>query len=236
MEQKYQIDWKRTVHLFKVGIFASLMVLAGDMLLGWGVCDPKATGLPPMLSRYLSVSDDRIYASALLGLIGIPIECLCWFAIYRVIRAYSEKDAHAYRSGIIGCLAFGGCGAHVPCCMAAWLLKRFYTGDTQVLLEKFGSWLIWFLLPATGIFMIFFFLTIIVQLKAFLKGHSPFPGWCAIFSLSFGFLFVILMRMIGDYAFANALATGWISIGNLWMNAGLLIMSEKEMARCSGIR
>ena len=72
------------------------------MLLGWGVSDPSVAELPVMFTRYLSVSDGRIFASALLGLIGIPVECLCWFAIYRMIKPYSEKGAHAYRAGIIG--------------------------------------------------------------------------------------------------------------------------------------
>ena len=77
MNDHQSLDWNRIRHLLKVGIFAALMVLAGDMLLGWGVSDPAVTELPAMLTRYLSVSDGRIYASALLGLIGIPIECLC---------------------------------------------------------------------------------------------------------------------------------------------------------------
>ena len=83
------INWPRIQHLLKLGILASLMVLTGDMLLGWGVSDPSVTELPAMLTRYLSVSDGRIFASALLGLIGIPVECLCWFAIYRMIALAS---------------------------------------------------------------------------------------------------------------------------------------------------
>ena len=63
-------DWPRIRHLLKLGILASLMVLTGDMLLGWGVSDPSVTELAAMFTRYLSVSDGRIFASALLGLIG----------------------------------------------------------------------------------------------------------------------------------------------------------------------
>ena len=122
-------DWPRIEHLLKVGIFAAVLVLIGDMLLGWGTSDPNVTELPPIFSRYLSVPDGRIFASALLGLIGIPIECLCWFAVYRMIQPYSEKDAHAFRAGIIGCLAFGGCGVHVPCCMAVYLIRHLYADD-----------------------------------------------------------------------------------------------------------
>jgi hypothetical protein len=47
------------------------------------------------------------------------------------------------------------------------------------------------------------------------------------FSVLFGFIFAVLMKTIGNYGLTNALATGWISIGNLWMMSGLLIASEK---------
>ena len=223
------LDWGRIRHLLKIGIFAALMVLAGDMLLGWGVADPSVTELRPMFTRYLSVPDGRIFASALLGLIGIPIECLCWFAVYRIIKPYSEKDAHAYRAGILGCLAFGGCGVHVPCCMAVYLVKRFYSDHPAIVSQEILRWIGWFLIPATLIFAVFFFLTAIVQIKAFLSGHTPLPRRCWVFSVLFGFLWVLLMRVIGDYGITNALATGWISIGNLWMMGGHLA-ATKHMA------
>ena len=221
------LDWPRIRHLLKLGIFASLMVLAGDMLLGWGVSDPTVTEVPALFTRYLTVSDGRIYASALLGLAGIPIECLCWFAIYRMIQPYSEKDAHAYRAGVIGCLAFGGCGVHVPCCMAVYLLKRFYAYDPATALQETGQFIGWFLLPATIIFVVFFLLAAITEIRAFKRGHTPLPRWCWVFSVLFGFLFAALMKLFGDFGLTNALATGWISIGNLWMMGGLLLASRR---------
>ena len=220
-------DWPRIRHLLKLGILASLTVLAGDMLLGWGVSDPAVTELPAMFSRYLSVSDSRIFASALLGLIGIPVECLCWFAIYRMIKPCSGKDAHAYRAGIIGCLAFGGCGVHVPCCAAVWLLKHFYADDPSTAMQETLRFLGWFLLPATVIFLVFFLLAAVVQIRSFSKGHTPLPRWCWVFSVLFGFVVAVVMRTIGNHGLTNALATGWISIGNLWMMSGLLIASKK---------
>ena len=225
------VDWPRIIHLLKLGIFASLLVLAGDMLLGWGVSDPNVKELPATLTKYLSVSDGRIYASALLGLIGIPVECLCWFAILRMIKPYSKRDAHAYRAGIIGCLAFGGCGVHVPCCMAVWLIKRFYANDSATVSQEALRWLGWFLLPATVIFVIFFFLTAIVQIRAFAKGRTPLPRWCWVFSVLFGLVWAALMRLLGDHSLTNALATGWISVGNLWMMGGLLIEAKKMQRR-----
>ena len=203
---KNALDWPRIRHLLKLGVFNSLTVLAGDMLLGWGMTDPAVTEIPALFTRYLSVSDGRIFASALLGLVGIPIECLCWFAIYRMIKPFSEQDAHAYRAGIIGCLAFGGCGVHVPCCMAVYLLKRFYTEDPATALRETGRFIGWFLLPATVIFLVFFLLAAAVQIKAFAKGHTPLPKRCWVLSVLFGLLFGALMKLIGNFG----LLTLWI--------------------------
>ena len=224
---KNMLDWQRIRHLLKLGVVASLMVLTGDMLLGWGVSDSNVTEIPALFTKYLLVSDGRIIASALLGLIGIPVECLCWFAVYRMIKSYSEKDAHAYRAGIIGCLAFGGCGVHVPCCMAVYLMKHFYADNPATVMQETWRFIGWFLLPATGIFIVFFLLAAVVQIKAFRSGHTPLPRRCWMFSVLFGFIFAVLMKTIGNYGLTNALATGWISIGNLWMMSGLLIASEK---------
>ena len=222
------LDWPRVKHLLKLGMFAALLVLLGDMLLGWGVSDPKVSELPAMFTRYLSVSDGRIFASALLGLIGIPLECLCWFAIYRLIQPYSQRDAHAFRAGVIGCLAFGGCGVHVPCCMAVYLLKHFYAEDPSTVVRQLTPWLAWFLLPATVIFAVFFFLAAIVQIRAFRAGHTPLPRKCWVFSLLFGLIWVAAMRLLGDHSLTNALATGWISAGNLWMMGGLLVTIQRR--------
>ena len=39
-------DWDRIAHLFKIGIFASLLALiGGDMVLGWGTADMSLTGM-----------------------------------------------------------------------------------------------------------------------------------------------------------------------------------------------
>ena len=71
-----QLDWPRIRHLFRLGLFAALTTLIGDLLLGWGVENETLAGLPRMLSAY-AASDGRILASALLGLFGLTLEGLC---------------------------------------------------------------------------------------------------------------------------------------------------------------
>lgn len=118
----HEFEKDRIAHLFKIGIIAAVMVLIGDMILGWGTADVSLSGMDQYFSRYLTVSDARIVWSAVLGLIGIPLECLSYFGIYRCIAVKSEKYAHRYRSGILGMLAFGAF-VHVVCCASVYLYK-----------------------------------------------------------------------------------------------------------------
>ncbi len=218
------LDWKRIRKLLKIGIFAALMVLVGDMLLGWGVTDESKNGIEQFFSRYLSVSDSRIFWSAMLGLIGIPLEGLCYFGIYRMIAPYFPKLAHAFRLGIFGVLIFGGAGVHVPCCAAVYFYRKMNELSPEVIAEtlKFAEY---FLIPATVIFFVFFIIMAASQIKAFASGNTPLPKWCWIFSVVFGIVLIIPLKLFNT-ELSNALATGWISLGNLWMFGGLLAVSR----------
>ena len=220
------LDWKRIRHLFKLGIIAAITVLVGDMLLGWGTADAGLAGAESYFSRYLSVSDSRIFWSALLGLIGIPVETMSYFGIYRLIASRSPKQAHAYRAGLIGMLTFGAL-VHVICCVAVYYFKKMNAvtpGSAAADAVRFASY---FLLPATVMFAAFFFITAGVQIAAFAGNNTPYPKWCLIFNGLSGFVVIAIMKLIGNYPLSNALSTGWISLGSIFMLSGLLIMSKK---------
>ena len=119
------LDWPRIRHLFKIGIFAGLVALSADIVLGWGVMQEGISGMDGYFSRYLTVSDGRVFASSLLGMIGIPIECLSYFGIYRLMADSSPKHAHAYRVGLFGMLIFGAL-THVMCCAAVFYYRQMY--------------------------------------------------------------------------------------------------------------
>ena len=68
------LDVPRINKLLTIGLFASLLHFAGDMILGWGTEDETLTGIFRMLSAYISTSDGGIFASALLGLFGMVLE------------------------------------------------------------------------------------------------------------------------------------------------------------------
>lgn len=59
------LDWPRIRHLFKIGIFAGLVALSADILLG--VAQEGISGMDGYFSRYLTVSDDAFLHRPCLG-------------------------------------------------------------------------------------------------------------------------------------------------------------------------
>ena len=223
------LDKERIAHLFKLGIITSLVALSADMILGWGIADESLTGLNQYFSRYLTVSDTRIVLSAVIGMIGITVESLCYFGVYRLIASRSAKLAHAYRAGLIGMIAFGPF-THVMCCASIYHLNALNKFDPSKAADGAVKFILCFLLPVTAVFFPFFLTVAIVQFKAFLKNETPYPKFCCIFSILSGLPVVLLIKLIGNYPAVYAISTGWISIGSLITFTGLLInMKKAEM-------
>lgn len=235
LAEKYRNpDWDRIAHLFKIGILASLLALiGGDMLLGWGTADMSLSGMEQYFSRFLTVSDIRIFLSGLLGMIGITLETMCFFGVYRIIASVSESYAHVYRAGLIGMLAFGSF-CHVMCCATIYYHNALYRIDPGISIEETMKFAKYFLLPVSEIFFVFFLVMNIVQIMAFAKGKTPYPKWCWVFTMLIGFADIVAMRLAGNRPWAYAISTGWLSIGSLVTFTGLLINMPKK--RSGGMR
>lgn len=216
------LDVPRINKLLTIGLFASLLHFAGDMILGWGTEDETLTGIFRMLSAYISTPDGGIFASALLGLFGMVLEGLAFFGIYRMTAPYSQKYAHSLRTGILGYLMFGACGFHVPTCALVYMTKH---GISEELIIRFAAY---FVLPGFVMFWIFFLILNVTQIKAFAKGMTPCPKWGWIFSLPVGMLIAMLPSVLGNLPLVNALSCAWIAFGNVWMFGGLLVLMKKE--------
>ena len=217
------LDLKRIRKLMYIGLFAALLTLVGDMLLGYGMSNPNLIGLEGYLSKYDNLSDTRIFLSAFFGLIGIPLDCLSYFSVYRLIACKDESLAHKYRSGIFGTLIFGACGVHVPCLACVFVYKYFkqYLPDQALEISiKFGTY---FLLPAMIIFMISFFYLQFIQIKAFISKKTPYPKWCFVFNIIVGMIIAIIPARIIETPITNAISAGWINVGIIWMYMGLLM-------------
>nr|WP_294531053.1 DUF6796 family protein [uncultured Blautia sp.] len=223
-----QLDWPRIRKLLLIGLFAGCMVFIGDWILGYGVKDPTLTGLEGKLSTYTGKTDSTYFWSALLGLFGIVLEGLSYFGIYRLMAEKSPAHAHKLRTGIIGYIAFGACGVHVPCIMIAWLYNYLMQKAPALAYECSLKFAKYFFLPSTILFLIFCVYLIAVQILAFAKGMTPYPKWCWIFNIGFGMVVTMAVATpFRGYHWGNALAAAWISVGNIWQFAGLLIMMKK---------
>lgn len=216
-----KLDFPRIKKLLSIGVFASIMHLIADFILGWGVKDESKKGLLKMISAYTKTSDKGIFIAAILGLFGMVLEGLSLFGIYRLMAEKSEKCAHNYRSGILGYLMFGACGFHVPMCGLTFLIKHDVDPTLVVKYSKY------FILPAIILFTIFFLILSITQIIAFLKEYTPYPKCAWIFSMPIGMLIALVIGVTGNHPFMNAMFCAWIAFGSLWMFGGLLLMLRK---------
>ena len=224
---KNSLDWDRTAHLFKLGIIAAVIALiGGDMLLGWGTVDESLSGMEQYFSRYAVVSDLRVFWAALLGFIAITIETMCFFGTYRLIDSVSHKTAHIYRAGLIGMLVSGPL-CHILCCADIYHFNAVNRINHEYAIDEALRFAKMFLVPVTVIFLIYFILMYVVQIWAFLKGKTPYPRWCWIFCMLTGVVDIIIMKIIGNHAWAYALSTGWLSFGCIVTFSGLLINMNK---------
>lgn len=222
-----EINWKRVRLFLGIGIAAAIMVLAGDMILGWGrTFAAQSAGLETLFNKYRTVSTGRAVLSAVLGVIGIPVEGICYLAIYRLIAAGSKSQANLFRVGMVGCIALGG-AVHVLCCATVYVYGKMYTIEPETAFWECLQFGVFFLLPTLILFLVFFGIVICSQAWAFYKEMTPYPKWCAVFTVAFGLIFLTVMKLLGGAPIFEALAAGWISVGNIWMFGGLLAMSKK---------
>ena len=80
-----QLDWPRIRKLLSIGLFAAILTLIGDMMIGWGIQDETQSGLIRMFSAYRHAENSTLFAAALLGMFGIFLEGLSYFGIYHLM-------------------------------------------------------------------------------------------------------------------------------------------------------
>ena len=124
---------------------------------------------------------------------------------------------------------FGACGFHVPTCALVFLGKQGLPEET---LARFA---LYFLLPATALFWVFFLLLAVTQIAAFAKGRTPYPRWCWVFSPLVGGLAAQALGFLGNLSALNAIACAWLAVGCLWMFGGLLILAKSAERRSNSL-
>ena len=146
----------------------------------------------------------------------------------RKLSIYDDiSDTRIFWSALCGLI---GITAEEIGCLATVFVNRYMMQtdpeNALAMTIKFGSF---FLLPGIIIFLLFFILQSGAHIYAFIKGLTPYPKWCFLFCVPVGMLLSVLIGKIGNYNITNAIRCAWISIGNLFMFLGLLIMEKSSV-------
>ena len=123
-----QLRLPRIRKLLSIGLFASVLYVAGDMILGWGVEDESLTGIAGIHGD----SRRRHFCRGAVGNVrnGAGGTFALRYLLDDRTAPYSPKYAHSYRAGIFGYLMFGACGFHVPTCALVFLTKHGLADET----------------------------------------------------------------------------------------------------------
>ena len=120
-------------------------------------------------------------------------------------------------------LALGGGAVHLPCGVFMWIYKSVTEAAGQAAgYEIAWKYLLYFLLPPTLVFTVFFFIGSVIQFIAFIRGFTPFPRWYCVFNLVIAKIVFNGIRQLGNTALINGIATSNMSLGTIVMFAALL--------------
>lgn len=218
------LDRARIKKLLAIGLFASVLTGIGDFLLGYAKEIPTSTLATSFLSGAPNLTDGQMIAGGLLGFLGIFLEGLAFFAIYRLMADVAPKYAHIYRAGIFGYIWLAPVGTHMNIGILSLVYKYLLSLD-EATANLVADRLFWgFSQPIYVLLIIFWVPMIVVQFKAFDKGYTPYPRSAKWYNLIVGAIpaLVISMLLGSGNALGAGIGTMFLSFGNAFMFGGLL--------------
>lgn len=212
----------------RIGIFGAVLTLIGDLLIGAAKFPDGANMIEGYFAIALSMPAWRPILGGMIGFLGICLEFFGMMAICPLIQKNMPKGGSFYKLSAYVYLAVAGGTVHLPCGTFMWIYKAV----TEVAGQEAGydiafHYLLYFLIPVTAIFAIFFFGSSIVQFIAFASGKTPFPKWYCVFNLVIGTVLINSLRKLGNTALVNGIGTSNKSIGAIIMFTAFLLGWEK---------
>ena len=206
---------------FILGLIASLITFSGDMLLGYiQVENPEKS----LMNFSLTLPLSRILWGGFLGVIGIPLQSIGYWQIYKLMKEGSETLSKLYKVGIWGWLVMAACGVHLNCAVVMLIYKQLYPTDATLAHEVATTFANSVLVPCYYIFIVFFLLMNITQFIAFIRKKTIYPRVVALFNIFIGIVVIyIIVSLLPDSALRNGIKTSAISLGNALMFIGLLL-------------
>ncbi len=226
----HNLDRPRIKKLLTIGLVASIMTGIGDFLVGYGD-GATGTGLAEVImSSALYLSDAQLIWGGLLGAVGLFLESLAFFAIYRLMADAAPKYAHIYRASIFGYIWLAPVGCHMNVGLLNYAYKNLLMLDAETAARAAKVMIYAFYVPLWILLIAFWLPGLIVQFKAFAKGYTPYPKYAKWFHLFIGMIPALVLSVIlGPHkALGAGIGTMFLSFGNAWMFGGLLAAMPKQ--------
>ena len=226
----HNLDRARIRKLLIIGLAASIMTGIGDFLLGYGD-ETAGTGLAEMImSSAPNLSDAQLIWGGLLGAVGLFLEGLAFFAIYRLMADAAPKYAHIYRASIFGYIWLAPVGCHMNVGLLNYAYKNLLMLNAETAARAARAMIYAFCMPLWIILIALWLPGLIAQFKAFAKGYTPYPKYAKWFHLFIGMIPALVLSVIlGPHkALGAGIGTMFLSLGNAFTFGGLLLTLPSE--------
>lgn len=216
--------------LLLIGLLGAALTLMGDLLIGY-VKFPEGAGmLESYFAAALALPVWRPILGGMIGFLGISLEFFGLMTVYPLLKQNMPRGAAFYKLSMYVYLAIAGGAVHLPCGVFMWLYHTAAEAAGQaVAYELAFHYILYFLLPVSMVFYVFFAGSSIVQFIAIIKGLTPLPKWYAVFNLLIVSAAFNVFRLAGNDALINGLATSNKSIGVIILFIALYIGFGKHI-------
>lgn len=218
------MDREKAERYLKTGLFGAFLALIGDMLIGAAKFPEGADLIEGYCAIALEMPAWRPVLGGLIGFAGICLEFPALMTVCPLIREKMPRGGRFYRLAMYVYLAAGGGAVHLPCGASMWIWKTVSGAAGQEAGRDIAvKCMLYFLLPVTAMFSVFFIGANIVQFIAFCKGRTPFPKWYCVFNPLLGKAVFNAVRLLGNSALINGIGTSNMSLGAIVMFTALLL-------------
>ena len=216
---------------YKIAILGAFLTLLGDFLLGANPCANTTTGVL-MLDMFMDAvnnSEIRMVLGGMLGAIGIPLEGIGYYQIYKLLKSQKGIWPTIYKWAVIAYTGLAGCGVHLACAVLPMLYKWIASTDPILAVDVTQKYANYFMMPPMIIFGVLLFIALFYQAIIFGLEKTIYPRHAALYNMVVGVIVTYIVAMFFDGTIVgNAIGTGTISFGNLWMFIMLLVKYPKE--------
>ena len=218
------LDRARIRKLLSIGLFASILTGVGDFMLGFAENTAGNSLATSVMASAPNLADWQMIAGGLLGFLGIFLEGLACFAIYRLMADAAPGYAHLYRAGIFGYIWLAPVGCHMNVGVLNLAYKYLLQADATLAAKAADLLFYGFSEPIYLLLIVFWLPMMIVQFMAFSRDMTPYPGKAKWFCVPIGAVPALVLSLIlgPGTALGAGIGTMFLSFGNAFMFGGLL--------------